>query len=220
MKSDMFFKVIVSALTLLLAFGQYRLSKTQESISKAQVELAEQEIDTMAVSLLRDYIGVLDSEDNEGVRARMVLSKTATHLTENYGNVYFAQLIVELMPPELSIAPPGSQKSQEAAVFQISEATEPAEKSDSWFAVLTSYSESQLSYAQEDVERFREKLKKEKPEGIEAIGLYLTRINKNYAVTLGGELTKEDALDTAKWAREKNWSETAFAQIDRDWVKQ
>lgn len=227
---DVFSRVILGTLTLLLAFGQYQLATIQQSISKTQVTLQQQQVrltqqnmDTQAVSLLRDYFGVLDKSDMEGRHARDVLSSTASHLTLNYGQTFFAQLVLRLLPPEVTeppSTPPAIEAApQEPAVIQISEATQPAPDAGDWFAVLTSYYESQEPYARKDVENFLKKLEFEsdKPEGIEAIGLYTTKINMNFAITLGGRLTKQQAVIAATWARRKGWSKTAFAQVNREW---
>lgn len=50
------------------------------------------------------------------------------------------------------------------------------------------------------------------------IQLYKTQISNNYAVVIGGQMTKSDALALAAAARQKALAFDAFAQQDRSWT--
>ena len=50
--------------------------------------------------------------------------------------------------------------------------------------------------------------------------IYKTKISQLYAVTIGGETTKADALKRASLAREKGWVSDAFAQRNKGWERE
>ncbi len=86
-----------------------------------------------------------------------------------------------------------------------------------WFAVLASYPESQFNDAQEQARKIANQLKKEGRKL--KVEIYKTKISRDYAITVGGRLYKEQALSMARMARERAWGKRrdAFAQKDRDW---
>ncbi len=50
------------------------------------------------------------------------------------------------------------------------------------------------------------------------IEIYKTKISQHFAVTVGGRLTKLEALHLSSFARKKGWAHDAFYQIDKDWA--
>jgi hypothetical protein len=89
---------------------------------------------------------------------------------------------------------------------------------DDWFAVMTSYSDKQLSMAQQDKARFNEILSKEHPDITASI--YKTKISNSYAVVIGGPVDRKRANDLTALGKKLHLSKTAFPQRDRDWSLQ
>lgn len=85
-----------------------------------------------------------------------------------------------------------------------------------WFTVLASYREFELIQARTYAKKIAKQLA-DKGE-LYPIDIYKTRISRNYALTVGGRLTRTIALKLARMAREKTWADDAFAQVDRDWT--
>lgn len=85
-----------------------------------------------------------------------------------------------------------------------------------WFAVLASYKDSELKEAQDHAKKISNQLAEQGEPYL--IDIYKTRISKNYALTVGGRLSKPKALELAKLAREKGWAHDAFAQVDKSWI--
>lgn len=86
-----------------------------------------------------------------------------------------------------------------------------------WFAVLASYNEKQLKEAQKHAHKISDELKK-KGSNLK-VEIYKTKISRNFAVTVGGRLSREEALRLAKISRESPWgAHDAFAQKDIDWL--
>jgi len=84
-----------------------------------------------------------------------------------------------------------------------------------WFTVLASYPASKEKEAKSKKKELEELLKKEKLKY--EVKIYMTKISKHYAVTIGGELTKPEAVSLAKLSRKKGLASDAFAQINREW---
>jgi len=50
--------------------------------------------------------------------------------------------------------------------------------------------------------------------------IHLTKISKLYAVTIGGEISRSEAVARARIARTSNWVSDAFAERNRGWTQQ
>jgi len=84
-----------------------------------------------------------------------------------------------------------------------------------WFTVLASYSSSQKEKAFQRKKELKKTLASQSQ--IYDVNIYMTEMSKHYAVTIGGELTKSDAISLAKISRNKGWASDAFAQINKSW---
>lgn len=85
-----------------------------------------------------------------------------------------------------------------------------------WFAVVGSLKTKSEAIQLIDL------LKASKPESLKSFNfeLYKTKISRLYAVTIGGEASKADAVKRAKLAREAGWVSDAFAQRNKEWVRE
>jgi hypothetical protein len=221
-KTEILITVLLGLATILLGLGQYRLSQVESQLKKQDQTIREtlgkQEVEVATLNLVRNYLGVIDHPGQEGQRARQIVEEAASYMSETYGNPLLARLASRMLE---SLPRPGDNKEQpiEAAVLGITEASEPPKSTKNWFAVLTSYYPTQRKYADAGLKNFSGKLASEKPEGFKklSIHLYQTKINRNFAITLGGPVDRQTAVQLAAWARDIGWSKTAFAQVDRDW---
>ena len=121
----------------------------------------------------------------------------ATETLNHYSNVKFTkQLKQELASGKANITPSVSAVG--------------------WFAVVGS-----LESKKEAIE-FIELLNKSKPQSLKPFDfvIYKTKISQLYAVTVGGETTKADALSRASLARENGWVSDAFAQRNKGWERE
>lgn len=102
------------------------------------------------------------------------------------------------------------------AVAQGQTSISPSVSTIGWFAVVGSL-ESKIEAID-----FIELLNNSKLESLKSFDfeIYKTKISQLYAVTLGGETTKADALKRASLARENGWVSDAFAQRNKGWERE
>jgi len=91
----------------------------------------------------------------------------------------------------------------------------PSTSSSGWFAVVGSLE------TREEAISIINKFNASKPDSLKnyEFEIYKTKISI-YAVTIGGQTTKADALSRAGLAREKGWVADAFAQRNKGWVSE
>ncbi len=89
----------------------------------------------------------------------------------------------------------------------------PASAAAGWFAVVGSL------YSQAEAEELIGRLQPNLPRPLRSLKLqvYKTDISKLYAVTVGGETTKSEAIGRATSVRESGLVSDAFAQKNRGW---
>jgi len=84
-----------------------------------------------------------------------------------------------------------------------------------WYVVLESLPGNDEGRAVKEAERVGVETRRA---GLaQSVQLYKTRISNNYAVVLGGQMAKSEALALADVARKK-FASDAFAQQDRGWT--
>jgi hypothetical protein len=83
-----------------------------------------------------------------------------------------------------------------------------------WFAVVATVS------TQPEAERLVHDLEATEPPELSKsspLSLYNTKISNSFAITLGQDLSKAEALRRTRMARDSGWVPDAFAQRDREW---
>lgn len=226
--------VIGLAVTVILGWNQHRLAERQnqlqeqharqqqelqEKLSRQQQEfeqrLVAQQNVLQVLAVVKDYLPLIDEPGPRGKKAITIISTTATQMSVKYNDSFLADLAKAILE---------APKSQEAANLQISEATAPlpqnGNRSRASFAVLGSYSLYNLKDAQNERTRIQS-IQKENPVDQKQypVEVYRTQVSNHYAVTIGGRLPRGEAMRLAQLARERKWSEDAFAQVDRGWQK-
>jgi len=196
---QLFLGLVGTVIAVLLGYGQIQLGKLQNNLAKQQIVL-------QTLTIVSDYLPLVDEKGQNGERARAIIKTAATHLSNEYDSPILAELANSLL--EESEIPQTDQ-----AVFQIAEATAPPTSKENWFTVVASFTENQLENAQIKVKEIAGIQQQYKVE------IYKTQISEHLAVTLGGKLNKSEALKIAAIARENGWANDAYAQIDRDWTK-
>lgn len=105
-----------------------------------------------------------------------------------------------------------SRQFQESLKKGISSVdTSPVE--DRWFAVVAT------AETQPEAESIAKGLKAREPADLKqfALFLYKTKISNSFALTVGDDGSKSEALQRARIARNSGWVPDAFAQKNRDW---
>ena len=92
----------------------------------------------------------------------------------------------------------------------------PSVTTSGWFAVVAS-----LETKSQAIQRIGQ-LKAAQPQSLKSYDfqVYKTQISDLYAVTIGGEASKADAVKRASLAREAGWVADAFAQRNQQWVRE
>lgn len=214
---ELFLTLFGAIVTALLGYGQYQLSRTQTQLASIHAELAKQQQNfqqqladqqnvLQVLSVVKDYLPLIDEDSPKGKKAVIIISAAANQMSVKYNNQFLADLAKAILE---------APKSYDAATLQISEATIPVTPSSNakYFAVLASYSITQLDRAKNAAYALAESQKEYR------VGIYKTKTSNNYALTIGDQLAKADAIRLVQKARNEGWSEDAFAQIDRDWEK-
>jgi len=83
-----------------------------------------------------------------------------------------------------------------------------------WFAVVATVS------TQPEAERLVHELEAREPPELRdgsSLSLYKTKISNSFAITVGRDLSKAEALRRTRVARDSGWVPDAFAQRDREW---
>lgn len=219
--------VIGLAVTVFLGWNQHRLAERQTEIQELHARqaqelqerltrqqqdfeqrLAAQQNVLQVLAVVKDYLPLLDDNGPRGKKAITIISTTATQMSVKYNDSFLADLAKAILE---------APKSEEAATLQLAEATAPLPQNEASsrasFAVLASYSLYNLKDARNERERMRS-IQKDYD-----VDIYKTQVSNHYAVTIGGRLPREEAMRLAQIARERKWSEDAFAQIDRKWQR-
>jgi len=96
------------------------------------------------------------------------------------------------------------------------ESSGPVPLNDQWFCVVASIPKAQQDAVGEIAKGMARQLA---GQGNSEIGIYLTKISKSYAITVGGPVPEAEAKACAANLRSSGAIADAFAQIDREWKK-
>lgn len=104
-------------------------------------------------------------------------------------------------------------KQLKQAVASGEASVSPSTAASGWFAVVGSLETS------DEAMQLIEMLEASKPITLKSFdfGLYKTEASRLYAVTIGGETSKAEAVKRAKLAREAGWVTDSYAQRNKEW---
>ena len=216
--------VIGAILTALIGYGQWNLGQKQLEFQKevdkqnqadksqtiaAQKKASIDLLEMQALNIVGPYLGDLGVGGEQGKKAERVVSETADYLTTKYKRTTLAEIAKNLTDKATSVS--------EETRSRISEATEPAIQTEVWFTVLASLREDQLNDAKRVA---NEKLAEIKASNESLpVEIWKTKISKNYAIVVGGEVNRSRAVELSRLARSEHWADDAFPQVDKSWEK-
>jgi hypothetical protein len=209
--------------TALLGFGQWQLSQQQnrmldeqhkaeakrasDSIA-ADKERAADNIEVQVMTLVAPHLAKLRGADKEARNSERIVLAAEEYLSSTYGKTALAQMHRRIVEDSPFVKPETRAR--------IAEATEPVMEGAPWYTVLASLPANDLDAARNIA---KEKLKMaERLNLSQDIKVYKTKLSNNYAIVIGGQMARSDAIDLAATARQTGLATDAFAQQDRSWT--
>jgi len=227
-KSAKSFQLAIAAagvtVTALLGFGQWQLSQQQnrmldeqhkaeakrasDSIA-AEKERAADNIEVQVMALVAQHLAKLRGADKDAKNSERIVLAAEEYLSNTYGKTALAQMHRRIVEDSPFVKPEIRQR--------IEEATEPVKEGAPWYTVLASLPANDLDTARNIA---KEKLKMAERVGLphKDIEIYKTKLSNNYAIVIGGQMARSDAINLATSARQKGLATDAFAQQDRSWT--
>jgi hypothetical protein len=209
--------------TALLGYGQWQLSQQQnrmlseqhlsEEKRASETNMADKEksadnIEVQVMTMVAPYLSKLRGSGKEAETSQKVVLAAANYLSSQHKRTALAEMYHRIVEDSPSVKP--------EIKAQIAEATEPVIEGSPWYAVLASLSVNELSAARDVA---NEKLRVAEQIGLpQGVKIYKTRISNDYAVVIGGQMARSDALALVAAAKQKRLSTDAFAQQDRSWT--
>jgi len=226
-KSAKWFQISIGAagviVTALLGYGQWQLSQQQNRMLKDQHDAEEKmaretigadkersadNIEVQVMAMVAPYLSKLRDSGKEAETSQKVVLAAANYLSSQHKRTALAEMYHRIVEDSPSVKP--------EIKAQIAEATEPVAEGAPWYAVLASLPANNLDAAHTVG---NEKLRVAQQIGLQqGIKIYKTRVSNNFAVVIGGQMARSDALALAATARQKSLANDAFAQQDRSWT--
>lgn len=208
--------------TALLGFGQWQLSQQQNRMldeqHKAEAkkardtiaadkERAADNIEVQVMALVAPHLAKLRGADKESKNSERIVIAAEEYLSNTYGKTALAQMHSRIVEDSPFVKRETRQR--------IEEATEPVKEGAPWYTVLASLPANDLDAARNIA---KEKLKMAERVGLPRdVKVYKTKLSNNYAIVIGGQMARSDAIDLATAARQRGLAADAFAQQDRSW---
>jgi hypothetical protein len=196
------------AVTAILGYGQWRLGVSQREAEDLKEKDA---VEVQVMALIAPHLSKVRGVGDDAESARRIVQAAGDYLISKYRRDELSRMYAQIVSEAPSV--------KHETVMKAEETTEVPAKGAPWYAVLASLPADDLNAAQELAD---EKAKMVRGAGIsQPVQIYRTKISNNYAVVLGGKLSKSTAFLLAARARDKKLAPDAFAQQDRqnwDWV--
>jgi hypothetical protein len=190
--------------TALLGFGQWNLSRQQR---EAEERRSEDNIEVQVMALVKEHLAKLRGSGEDAENAQRVVLAAGKYLADGHHRpaliIMYDSIVKDLQSVKTELK------------TQAAESTEPAAEGAKWYAVLASLPANDLSRTRSVASQM---LAHAQQLGFtQGIKVYKTKISNNYAIVMGGQMSRSDAFSLAADARQKSLATDAFPQQDRSW---
>ena len=160
------------------------------------------------MTLVAPHLAKVRGTGADAESSQRVVLAAADYLSSKHKRTALAEMYQHIVADDPTIKPD--------IRVRVIEATATVSESALWYAVLASLPGNDLNAAR------RIANKKSQMAGSGGFGqpvqIYRTKISDNYAIVLGGQMRRSDAVSLASAARQKGLAPDAFAQQDRSWT--
>jgi hypothetical protein len=202
------FEITVATLavgvTLFLGISQIRLGTIQQEAASKQ---AADSIEIQIFELVTPHLANLSKPRSESADSRKIVEVMAEFLTDTQKRDNLAKIALKMAQGNPSVSPVDLYRLQEATA---------SGGSGRWFAVLASLPEGNEKAAKGHANSKLQQWKKSGGGDVQ-IKLYRTKINRNYAVVVGGPMDQSSASSLVRQAKQLGVAEDAFVQQDKQW---
>lgn len=212
---EAFVALLGLALTGVLGYGQYSLSKEQTEQSNQQ-RLAEKKrgvdnLEVQVMTLVAPHLINLAKPGADFLPSQRVVLAASEYLSNQHQRTALATMSAKISEGNASVSNEVATRLKEA-----SQVSQDVLSGTRWFAVVATLPSDSEPAARTAADQWLARARAK--DGKATIGLYKTKISNSYAIVLGSGVSQTQAGELARQARDWKLAPDAFAQQDRGWT--